>query len=84
MVLLTQDGGVLTRKENNMSNLELAPDFIQGIDWEEFKSQREELYKVAEGNEKLEGIISVLDGICDYAVDFCGLEDTDIFLQGEL
>lgn len=68
-------------------NIELAPQFIQNIDWDLFKKQRLTLYKIMEEHysdkdyDDLEGIKNILDGLCDYAADICEVPEEKVFLQ---
>jgi uncharacterized phage-like protein YoqJ len=73
-----------------MSNIELAPQFIQGMNWEEFKKQRQFLIDVQEGlivaydqKEMAAGLINLCDAIVDYAIDFCELPEEDVLLTND-
>ena len=74
-----------------MSNIELAPQFIQDMDWEEFKIQRQFLIDIQQGvpvtsddlTDKTEGLINLCDAIVDYAIDFCGLPEEDVLLNNK-
>lgn len=66
--------------------LDLAPDFIQKIDWKLLRNQKHDLLKVinkesVNPKEKmsLEGILNLLDSIQDYGVDICGLSEGKVF-----
>lgn len=66
--------------------LELAPDFIQNIDWELLKKQKQTLLEVISKNDKdietfdaLTGILDLIDAVQDYAVDFCELDENDVY-----
>jgi uncharacterized phage-like protein YoqJ len=73
-----------------MSNIELAPQFIQDMNWEEFKKQRQFLIDVQEGlivaydqKEMAAGLINLCDAIVDYAIDFCELPEEDVLLTND-
>jgi hypothetical protein len=66
--------------------LELAPDFVQKIDWKMLRKQKKDLLKVINNDsvspkekESLEGIMSLIDHIQDYAVDTCELSERKVF-----
>ena len=66
--------------------LELAPDFIQKIDWKLLRNQKHDLLKVINNDsvipkekESLEGILHLLDAVQDYGVDICGLSERKVF-----
>ena len=77
-----------------MKKIELAPQFIQGINWELFKEQRQLIIDLQSKNfpdkegrpvvleeqedDKLEGVINLFDAIVDYAIDFCELDEDKI------
>lgn len=59
-----------------------APKFIQNIDWELLKKQKEDLITVmsildggSELHESVEGILSLIDATQDYAVDEMGVDE---------
>lgn len=68
-------------------NIELAPFFVQSIDWKLLKKQKSDLLIVLSKNESiteeqiesLSGILHLIDGIQDYAVDICGVPETEVF-----
>lgn len=85
-----------------MNKLELAPQFVQDIDWHKLKGQKLDLLKTIKGldiaaiaadsagNPKtaelllrqidsIQGIINLIDGIQDYAVDVCGMDENEVF-----
>lgn len=82
-----------------MSNIELAPQFIQEINWEQFKEQRQILIDLSTGTmegdnghiikfmpydqDRIDGLISLCDAIVDYAIDFCGLPEEDVLLTND-
>ena len=74
-----------------MSNIELAPQFIQDMDWEEFKKQRQFLIDVQQGERLTSdqitdltmGLINLCDAIVDYAIDFCELPEEDVLLTND-
>jgi hypothetical protein len=66
--------------------LELAPDFIQKIDWTLLRKQKKDLLKVINKDtvspkekESLEGIMFLIDSIQDYAVDTCELPERKVY-----
>jgi len=84
-----------------MNKLELAPEFIQGIDWELLKDQKNDLLQSIEDFKieakeagsagepelsdryvkqvnSLTGILNLIDGLQDYAVDFCELPEKKV------
>lgn len=63
-----------------MDKLELAPDFIQNIDWNLLKKQKAQLLENAEQhNLDVSGIINLIDSLQDYVVDICGVEENEVF-----
>lgn len=66
--------------------LELAPDFVQKIDWGLLRKQKLDLLKVINNDsvspkekESLEGILLLIDSVQDYAVDTCELPERKVF-----
>lgn len=63
-----------------------VPEFIQNMDWKLLRTQKEAILTIINWNklpllnESLEGIISLLDAVQDYAVDVAGYSETDVFL----
>jgi hypothetical protein len=63
-----------------------VPEFIQNMDWKLLREQKETILTIVKWNkipllnENLEGIISLLDSVQDYAVDVAGYSETDVFL----
>lgn len=82
-----------------LPNKDLAPEFIQKIDWVEFKDQRQTLIDLQNGyvnnqngevielspidKNRIEGLISLCDSIIDYAIDEMGLPEKDVLLNVE-
>lgn len=66
-----------------MNKLELAPEFIQGIDWGKLKEQKNALLEVRDHvdsfEEELTGLVHLIDALQDYAVDFCELPEEKVF-----
>ena len=62
-----------------------APKFIQNIDWELLKKQKQSLITIIEWNklpllkDDLDGILSLIDATQDYAVDELGLDKDVVF-----
>ena len=66
-------------------NLEVAPQFIQNIDWKLLRKQKRTLLKIANDIdnvpklEHVEGIIVLIDALQDYAVDIAELKEREVF-----
>lgn len=61
-----------------------TPHFITQMDWELLKQQKHDLLKLQEDTKDeaflaLEGIINLLIELQDYAVDICGIPETEVF-----
>ena len=57
------------------------PEFIQSIDWELLRKQKSTLVKFQcnNANDAVDGIINLIDGLQDYAVDMLGLSEMLVF-----
>lgn len=58
--------------------LDLAPNFVQEIDWKLLNKQKLFLINLDKTDET-EGLINLIDAIQDYAVDVCELPDKLVY-----
>lgn len=75
-----------TNVQHSPASIVQVPKFIQNINWEMLREQKERLLELINflGDDNsnsgaLQGIISLIDNVQDYAVDVAGYSETDVF-----
>ena len=60
-------------------NVNTHKDFFESIDWELLRERKSALLKIVDDHPALEGLLTLVDSVQDYAVDELGMPETVVF-----